>query len=782
MAAEQTPHGPILAFDTASGTLACACGLLDEAGHLDSVTAADTVAPRKANEVLLTHALDLLDEANLSLHALAAILVGRGPGSFTGVRIGVATAKGLACGLKVPLFGVSTLDAIAWHAWREGLRGHIGVVADAMHQEVYPVRYRLDDASVQRLDADRVDKPDEVARRWTVEEENLTLLGDGLSKHAKSFAGGTFSLADEDLWHPTGAGLLDAFAAAVREGDYGSGDPATLLPVYTRLSDAEENERAHLAAGTPLPADGVIGPASVEGLSCRPLSINDIVDVVALQEAAMGRDAWNAGKLQDELGRTDRSWWVARKNGDLVGCCGGQVVDGELCIFTVCVDEAHRRDGIATDLMERVARDGQALGAETVTLEVRVGNAAAIGLYRTLGLDEVGPRPGYYSDGEDALIMRGPLPLQSYSASQRHQAPAAEQDSQETAAHAQDAPSGNEPYILAIESSCDETAAAVIDGNRQVVSSVVASQVDFHARFGGVVPEIASRKHIEAIYPTVLEAMQRARLDFPQLSGVAVTQGPGLVGALVVGIAFAKGLSAATDLPLLCVNHLEGHLYANRFADPELTPPFVALLVSGGNTLLVQVKDWGDYHILGATLDDAVGEAFDKVAKALGLGYPGGPVISRYAARGNPRAIDFPRAMLHSGDLDCSLSGLKTAVVTYIKQMNEAGRTVDIADVSASFQAAVIDVQVQKALAACREAEVSTFCIGGGVASNPALRTALTEELGGHGIEVVAPDLSVCTDNAAMIASVGLDLFREGKTSDLSADALARMPLGPSSR
>ncbi len=781
MAAEQTPHGPILAFDTASGMLACACGVLDENGRLGSVTAADTVAPRKANEVLLTHALALLDEAGLSLHELAAILVGRGPGSFTGVRIGVATAKGLACGLNVPLFGVSTLDAVAWHAWRAGLRGHIGVVADAMHQEVYPVRYRLDDVSVQRLDADSVDSPDEVARRWTVEEENLTLLGDGLSKHADKFAGGAFSLADEDLWYPTGVGLLDSFAAAVREGDYGSGDPASLLPVYTRLSDAEENERAHLAEGTPLPADGVIGPVSVEGLSCRPLSINDIGDVVALEAAAMGRDAWSAGKLQDELGRTDRSWWVARKNGDLVGCCGGQVVDGELCIFAVCTDEAHRREGIATDLLERVSRDGQALGAATVTLEVRAGNAAAIELYRGLGLDEVGPRPGYYSDGEDALIMRGPLPLEP-AASQREQTQATEQDPQPDATDSREASTGCEPYILAIESSCDETAAAVIDGNRRVLSSVVASQVDFHARFGGVVPEIASRKHIEAIYPTVLEAMQQAQLDFPQLSGIAVTQGPGLVGALVVGIAFAKGLCAATDLPLLCVNHLEGHLYANRFADPKLTPPFVALLVSGGNTLLAQVRDWGDYRVLGSTLDDAVGEAFDKVAKALGLGYPGGPVISRYAARGNPRAIDFPRAMLHSGDLDCSLSGLKTAVVTYIKQMNEAGRTVDIADVSASFQAAVIDVQVQKALAACHEAEVSTFCIGGGVASNPALRAALTEELGSHGIEVVVPDLSVCTDNAAMIASVGLDLFRAGTTSDLSADALARMPLGSSKR
>lgn len=200
------------------------------------------------------------------------------------------------------------------------------------------------------------------------------------------------------------------------------------------------------------------------------------------------------------------------------------------------------------------------------------------------------------------------------------------------------------PYILAIESSCDETAAAVIDGKRDILADCIASQIDFHKRFGGVVPEIASRKHTEAIVPTVMYTMEQAGLDFDDLSAVACTIGPGLVGALVVGVAFAKGLCFATGLPFVGVNHLEGHLYANRYVDPTLEPPFVALLVSGGHTMLVHVRDWGDYEVLGSTLDDAVGEAFDKVAKALELGYPGGPVLSRYAKDGDSKAIQFPRA------------------------------------------------------------------------------------------------------------------------------------------
>ena len=242
-------------------------------------------------------------------------------------------------------------------------------------------------------------------------------------------------------------------------------------------------------------------------------------------------------------------------------------------------------------------------------------------------------------------------------------------------------------------------------------------------------------------------------------------------------MAFAKGLAWAADKPLVCVNHLEGHLFANLFETPDLEPPFVASLLSGGHTMLVHVRDWGDYRILGETLDDAVGEAFDKVAKALGLGYPGGPIISRLAKTGNPKAIDFPRAMLHSHDYRFSLSGLKTAVVTYINAENAAGRAINLPDLAASFEAAVVDVQVAKAVTAVRECHVTDFCAGGGVTANPELREAFKQAFGRRHVRVTLPPLSACTDNAAMIALVARRKFDRGETAPLTADAVPNMEL-----
>jgi N6-L-threonylcarbamoyladenine synthase len=326
--------------------------------------------------------------------------------------------------------------------------------------------------------------------------------------------------------------------------------------------------------------------------------------------------------------------------------------------------------------------------------------------------------------------------------------------------------------LLAIETSCDETAAAVIAGDGQLQSNIIASQVDFHARFGGVVPEIASRKHTEAIVGVVDAALEAAGRTYTSCDAIAVTYAPGLIGALVVGVAFAKGLSWAAGLPLIVVNHLEGHIYANRLSE-ALEPPFVIALLSGGHTMLVHVRDWGNYQVLGQTLDDAVGEAFDKVAKALGLGYPGGPIIGRLAAEGNPAAIEFPRALLHSGDLAFSLSGLKTAVLTYIRQEQAAGRELDVPDVAASFQQAIIDVQVAKALKALEQTGAKTFALGGGVAANQALRQAYTQALEARGIRVICPPQLACTDNAAMIALVALDRYRAAHFASLDIDAQA---------
>ena len=340
-------------------------------------------------------------------------------------------------------------------------------------------------------------------------------------------------------------------------------------------------------------------------------------------------------------------------------------------------------------------------------------------------------------------------------------------------------PAETTELILAIESSCDETAAAVMRGGRELLSNVVASQIDFHARFGGVVPEIASRKHTEAIVGVVDEAMRQAgeslgreRLEFSDLDAIAVTYGPGLVGALVVGLAYAKGLAMATGLPLVGVNHLEGHIFANVFADPEVKPPLVALLVSGGHTSLVHMPEWGVYRTMGETLDDAAGEAFDKVAKVLGLGYPGGPILSQLAETGDPAAIDFPRAMMRRSDeYAFSLSGLKTAVINHIRHEREAGREIDLPDLAASFQQAVIDVQVAKAVRAVQETGATSFCLAGGVAANPALRAALTSAIGALGVHVSVPALYLCTDNAAMIAAAAHYRYLRGDRLGLGCRA-----------
>ncbi len=679
----------LIALDTS--TEAIAIGLADnlEVGELGAsaqdglqamlgaVLHTSSIAARRcANERLLTSIQEMMDAQNASKEQVAAIVCGRGPGSFTGVRIGVATAKGMASGLGRPLHGVSTLDAVAWEAWAAGRRGRLGVVGDALRKEVYPVRYDLLDSGVARLDHDNVDKPAAASARWAATGEPgsvcggagesagagasaAMLAGDGLLKFGEMFGDALASanieveVLPQELWRITGRGLLLAYWDAKRNGLLGSGNPQELLPVYTRLSDAEENEKARLVEGKPM-----------RGVLVNPASF---------------------------------------------------------------VEKSDSEGGLDPSSTDDVPQSGVALDE---AMSLVSGGASDAGL-----------------EGRDL--------------------------------------DAEHPLILAIESSCDETAAAIVDGSRHIVSDLIATQIDFHKRFGGVVPEIASRKHTEAIVGLVDETMDQAGaalgLDRPlrwgDLDAIAVTQGPGLIGALVVGLAFAKGASWATGLPLVGVNHLEGHIYANQLSNPGIEPPMVVSLLSGGHTMLVHVRDWGDYQIMGQTLDDAVGEAYDKVAKALGLGYPGGPVISRYAAEGDPDAIDFPRAMLHSHDYRFSLSGLKTAVMTYIKQEVDAGRQINVPDLAASFQRAVIDVQVAKAVSAVRETGVREFCLGGGVAANPELRQSLLDAMSELGVHVTLPDLAACTDNAAMIAAVALDEYRAGKFIGIDADSIADMPL-----
>lgn len=508
----------------------------------------------------------------------------------------------------------------------------------------------------------------------------------------------------------------------------------------------------------------------------------DLEHVLAIERSSFPVP-WTRGMFLDELlqGRS-RAWFVADSPWGVIGYAGLMEADGDGHVMNLAVRADARGQGLAGALAAALFSEARLRGLDRLTLEVRPSNVAALALYAAAGFREEGRRPGYYSDtGEDAVVMwTGPLTsglaAAAVEAITRRGAAALPAFSiARDASGLTGGPRGD--IILAIESSCDETAAAVLRDGRDVLSSVVASQVDFHSRFGGVVPEIASRKHTEAIVGVVDEALMQAGVGLSDLSAIAVTYGPGLVGALVVGVSYAKGLALATGLPLVGVNHLEGHLFANLLADPTVAPPLVALMVSGGHTSLVHVPAWGEYHTLGSTLDDAVGEAFDKVAKALGLGYPGGPVISRLAAEGDPKAIAFPRAMIHSDDLDFSLSGLKTSVVTYIAAERAAGRDLRLPDIAASFQAAVIDVQVSKALRAVDQTGVAMFLIGGGVAANPVLRTALTEAMGKRGVRVSVPPLDLCTDNAAMIAAAAHFRLGRGETLGPSAEAVPDLRL-----
>ena len=331
--------------------------------------------------------------------------------------------------------------------------------------------------------------------------------------------------------------------------------------------------------------------------------------------------------------------------------------------------------------------------------------------------------------------------------------------------------------ILAIESSCDETAAAVVEDGRCVKSNIISSQIELHKLYGGVVPEIASRKHVEKVNFVVREALKEAGETLDSIDAIAVTYGPGLVGALFVGVAEAKALAFAKKKPLVGVHHIEGHICANYIEHPDLEPPFLCLVVSGGHTHLVDVKDYGKYEIIGCTRDDAAGEAYDKVARALGLGYPGGPKIDKLAREGNPDSIAFPKANFHDKSLDFSFSGVKSAVLNYLNKAKMQNVEVNKADVAASFQKAVIEVLKDNVMETCKSRNVKKIAIAGGVASNSALRETIMNAASKKGIEVLFPAPVLCTDNAAMIGSAAYFNLVNGKISDLNLNAKPNLKL-----
>lgn len=332
--------------------------------------------------------------------------------------------------------------------------------------------------------------------------------------------------------------------------------------------------------------------------------------------------------------------------------------------------------------------------------------------------------------------------------------------------------------ILGIESSCDETAASVVKNGREVLSNIISSQIDLHTQYGGVVPEIASRKHIEKINQVIEEALEKAEVALQDITAIAVTYGPGLVGALLVGVSAAKAISFASNIPLIGIHHIEGHISANYIENPELKPPFVCLVASGGHSHLVLVKDYGVYEIIGRTRDDAAGEAFDKVARVIGLGYPGGPKIDKLAKEGNADAISFPRAKLQDSEYDFSFSGLKSSVLNYVNSCKMKGEAICEADIAASFQKAVIDVLVDHSLHAVLEFGSDKFAIAGGVASNTSLRTAFKEACASQGIKFYYPSPVFCTDNAAMIGVAGYYEYQKGIRSGYDLNAVPNLKLG----
>ena len=329
---------------------------------------------------------------------------------------------------------------------------------------------------------------------------------------------------------------------------------------------------------------------------------------------------------------------------------------------------------------------------------------------------------------------------------------------------------------LAIESSCDETAAALVRDGRQVLSSVIASQIPLHAMYGGVVPEIASRKHVESVDPVVREALAMAEMSLEQVDAVAVTYGPGLVGALLVGVSYAKALAYAADKPLIPVNHIEGHVSANYIATPDLEPPFICLIASGGHSHIVRVADYGRYTLLGQSMDDAAGEAFDKAARVLNLPYPGGPLLDKLSKEGNPLALQLPHVKI-SGRYDYSFSGLKTALINRVHALRQRGENIPAADIAASFQHAVVELLSDKAILAALDTGAETVALAGGVASNSGLRAAMAEKCARYGLRLLMPPPILCTDNAAMIGSAAFYRLMQGEVAGLDLNACPSLRL-----
>ena len=502
----------------------------------------------------------------------------------------------------------------------------------------------------------------------------------------------------------------------------------------------------------------------------------DLDAIMVIEHASFGSTAWPRDSMALELAPNPaRHYFVAHDGDAMVGYGGISVVSGHHGdIMTIAVAEGHRGRGLGRQLMNRLLNVAKSQNATEVFLEVRADNQVAQALYRSLGFEQIDLRRGYYQpENVDAVIMKLEVTNSHASGAKVHSssAPLTSSDGK------------SDPLVLGIESSCDETGIGIVRGTT-LLANVIASSMDQHARFGGVVPEIAARAHLEALQPAIREALKTAQVSLQDLDAIAVTNGPGLAGALMVGVGAAKALAVATGKPLYAVNHLVGHVGVDVLERGKVETPTIALLVSGGHTSLLLVRDLlDDVELLGETIDDAAGEAFDKVARLLGLGYPGGPQIDKAAADGNPAAIRFPRGLTLPKDMekhryDFSFSGLKTAVARWVEVAEANGEDFSVADVAASFREAVVDVLVGKAVAACLQHNVPRLLLGGGVAANRRLRDVATVKCVEAGIELRIPALDLCTDNGAMIAALGAQLVMAGReASSLNFAADSTLPV-----
>ena len=483
----------------------------------------------------------------------------------------------------------------------------------------------------------------------------------------------------------------------------------------------------------------------------------DLEAIMQLEKACFGNDAWAKPTMRSELVAPHTHYLAAWIGEELVGYAGLSKVTKATSadIQTIAVSPSQRRSGIGKALMQALIHKASELSAEEIYLEFREDRPAPQQLYQSLGFEQIDRRENYYRpDGVAAIVMRLTLTRNL-----------------------------TEPVVLGIETSCDETGIGIVRGTK-LLANVISSSMDQHARFGGVVPEIAARAHLEALDATLEKALTDAQITLDEVDAVAVTNGPGLAGALMVGVGAAKALAVAINKPIYAVNHLVAHVAVDVLERGKLETPTVALLVSGGHTSLLLVRDLlTDVELLGETIDDAAGEAFDKIARVLGLSYPGGPEIDRVAKDGDPKAIRFPRGLTLPKDQEkhrynFSFSGLKTAVARHVELAESKGEKISIPDVAASFREAVVDALVTKAINACQDHNVPRLILGGGVVANSRLREVASQRCSEAGIELRIPAFSLCTDNGAMIASLAAQKIMSGEApSDLDFGVYSTLPV-----